>query len=31
MARIKITVGAVELTAELLDTPTARAIEGALP
>ena len=31
MARIRITVGPVELTAELLDTPTARAIEGALP
>ena len=31
MARIRITAGTVALTAELLDTPTARAVEAALP
>ncbi len=31
MARIRITAGTVVLTAELLDTPTARAVEAALP
>ncbi len=31
MRKIKITVGAVELTAELLDTPTADAIWNVLP
>ena len=31
MRKLKITIGAVELTAELLDTPTAAAIHGASP
>ncbi len=31
MRRITITVGAVELTAELFDTPTADAVWAALP
>ena len=31
MRKLKITVGAVELTAELFDTPTADAIWDALP
>ena len=31
MRRIKMTIGAVELTAELFDTPTADAIHDALP
>ncbi len=31
MARLKITIGTVAITAELLDTPTARAILRAAP
>jgi hypothetical protein len=31
MPRIKLTIGSVELTADLRDTPTARAILNALP
>jgi hypothetical protein len=31
MRKIKITVGAIELSAELLDTPTAEAIYRSLP
>ena len=31
MARLKITIGTVAITAELLDTPTARAIRRAAP
>jgi hypothetical protein len=31
MARVKITLGAVTLTVELLDTPTAHAIYASLP
>ncbi len=31
MRKLKITIGSVELTAELLDTPTAAAIHAAVP
>ena len=31
MKKLKMTIGGVEITAELLDTPTAAAIWGALP
>ena len=31
MARIRMTVGGVTLDAELLDTPTAKALSAALP
>jgi len=31
MRRLKMTIGSVELTAELLDTPTADAIYNSLP
>ncbi len=31
MKKLKMTIGGVEITAELFDTPTANAIWGALP
>ncbi len=31
MKKLKMTIGGVEITAELFDTPTAEAIWGALP